>query len=391
MDFDGSNDYVACGNGASLKRNGLNAVTVEAWVKPTGGIWGAVASKFVHTATAEGYSLEIFSDNRVAFLMGNNWSDWNATSSSIPIPAGVWSHIAATYDGATMRVYINGVFTGSTSFANGITDSGTDFLIGCRSGTTFFPGQIDEVRVWNTARTETELRENMMHTLVGNEAGLSAYYRLDNLDGVNIYDLSANANNGTLTNMDANTDWVTSDAFNTWIGGESNLWGNADNWSAGSVPGVNENIGIFGWAIGSQPILSGNPTIRNILFSSSSSPTIGSNFTCNGNLMIDKNTDLNGNTITLGTTANLVENPGYLYGPSGVITTTRPLSNINSLNVAGLGAKISTVSNLGNTTITRGHTQQTGNGNNSILRYYDISPTNNTLINVFLDFNYLYS
>ncbi len=78
LDFDGSNDYINCGNDASLQRNGAQTLTIEAWVKPVGGVWGSVISKFDHNSGHEGYSLEIFSDNRPCLLFGNNWSDWNA-------------------------------------------------------------------------------------------------------------------------------------------------------------------------------------------------------------------------------------------------------------------------------------------------------------------------
>jgi len=83
-----------------------------------------------------------------------------------------------------------------------------------------------------------------------------------------------------------------------------------------------------------------------------------------------------------------VEGSGKLLGSAGTISTTRALSNISALDVASLGAKITTAANMGNTTITRGHAQQSGNGHVSILRYYDITPTNNAGLNATLVFNY---
>jgi len=388
LDFDGSNDYVDCGNSASVQRNGTQSLTLEAWVKPTGGQWVAVISKFVHTASNEGYSLEIFTDNKVSLLYGNNWSDWNATTSSTSLTPGVWSHIAATYDGTTVKVYINGLLTQSATWTNGLTDSGTNLLLGARSGTTFYSGQMDEVRVWTVARTEAEIRESMCRTLVGNEAGLAAYYRLDQIDGSTTYDLTSNANHGTLTNMDPSTDWVTSDAFDTWIGAESSSWSNAGNWSKGAVPTSSNSVGFYKWALGNETTISTSPTINNLLASTTASPTLSSAITINMNFVLGKNFNLNGQTVTLGSTATLVEGAYRVYGTSGTIATTRTLSNIAALDVADLGAKISTTANLGSTTITRGHAQQTGNGNVSILRYYDITPTNNSSLNATLVFNY---
>jgi len=388
LDFDGSNNYVDCGNSASVQRNGIQSFTVEAWVKPTGSIWVAAVSKFVHTASKEGYSLEIFSDNRVALLYGNNWADWNATTSTTALTPGVWSHIAATYDGATVRIYINGNLSASGTWTNGVTDSGSPLLIGSRSGTTFFSGQMDEVRVWTVARTAAQLRESMTRTLAGNEAGLAAYYRLDELDGNTVYDLTSNANNGTLINMDPATDRVASDAFTTWIGDNSTSWADAANWSNGAVPTATSNVGLYKWALGNEATISGSPTVGNLLISATAVTTLRSALTVNGNLILEKNLDLNGQAITLGATSFLLEGSGRAFGASGTIATTRVLSNISALDVAGLGAKISIAANMGSTTITRGHAQQTGGGNVSILRYYDITPTNNTSLNATLVFNY---
>lgn len=388
LDFDGSNDYVDCGNSATVQRNGTQSFTLEAWVKPNGGVWTAVVSKFVHTASNEGYSLEIFSDNKVSLLYGNNWSDWNATTSSVALTAGVWSHIAATYDGTTVKIYINGLLTQSATWTNGITDSGTNLLLGCRSGTTFFLGQMDEARVWTVARTQAEIQEAMCRNLVGNEAGLAAYYRLDQIDGSVTYDLTSNANNGTLTNMDPATDWVTSDAFDTWIGAENSTWSAAGNWSKGAAPTSSNSVGLYKWGLGNEATVTTTPTVNNLFISSTASPTLNSSATINMNFILGKDFSLNGQNVTLGTSANLVEGSYALSGTSGTISTTRTLSNISSLDVAGLGAKITTAANMGSTTITRGHTVQTGNSNSSIKRYYDIAPTNNSSLNASLVFNY---
>jgi len=391
LQFDGANDYVDCGNGAQVQFNGTQPLTVEAWVKPTAALWGAVVSKFQHHADHEGYSLEMLSDYRVAFLFGNNWSDWEAVLSSSTLTPNTWNHIAATYDGSTLRVYINGRLDASSGYTDGCTDSGTNLVIGARMGSSeygnFFTGNIDEVRVWNVARTETQLRENMCKTLKGNEANLQVYYRLDENNGTTAFDNSNNGYHGTLTNMDGNTDWVASDAFNTWIGAEDNNWSNSGNWSKGA-PTSDQSIGIYKWNLGHDAAITSVPTVRNLLISSTSSPGLYSSITVYGNLILEKNFDLLANSIMLGSLSYLLEGSGVLSGTTGTISTTRNLNNITSENVALLGATITTAANLGSTIITRGFTAQTGNGNSSIQRYYDISPTNNTALDATLVFSY---
>jgi len=102
------------------------------------------------------------------------------------------------------------------------------------------------------------------------------------------------------------------------------------------------------------------------------------------------NINLNGNNIDLSSTGTLVNetNAKRIYGTSGVITTTRNINAPSSLNVGGMGAEITTSANLGSTQIDRGHAVQTVGGNNSILRYFDITPTNNTSLNATLRFHY---
>ncbi len=391
LNFDAIDDYVDCGNGAEVQFNGSQNFTVEAWVKPAAGIWGSVVSKFQHESTHEGYSLEMYSDRRVALLFGNNWSDWTVTTSTNQLTLNTWHHIAATYDGSTVKIYIDGHLEASAAWTNGITDSGTPLVIGARMGTTvlgtFFAGSIDEVRVWNSVRTEAQLRENMCKTLVGNEANLKAYYRLDENDGnCNIaYDYSGSGYNGTMMN---NPLMVPSDAFNTWIGAESDNWTNSGNWTKG-VPTSDQSVGMYKWSLGSDAKISSTPTVRNLLISSTSSPILNSNFTVNRNLILENDLNLNGYDITLSSESYLLEGTGKLSGVAGTISTTRNLSNLSSVNVAGLGAVITTAANMGSTTIARGHTVQTGNGNSSIQRYYNITPTNNSSLNATLVFNYL--
>jgi hypothetical protein len=100
--------------------------------------------------------------------------------------------------------------------------------------------------------------------------------------------------------------------------------------------------------------------------------------------------DLNGHTIILADTATLRENRGHtVMGTSGVIQTTRTLNApVSTDDIAGLGIAIGSSANLGSTVITRGHAVQSGNGNSSIKRYYDIQPTNNSALNATLVFSY---
>ncbi|MBK8983718.1 MAG: T9SS type A sorting domain-containing protein [Ignavibacteria bacterium] len=99
--------------------------------------------------------------------------------------------------------------------------------------------------------------------------------------------------------------------------------------------------------------------------------------------------NLNGNVITMGATAYLTETPGNtVRGSSGYLVAVRDLNAPTEVNVAGLGAIFTTTENMGTTEVRRGHTIQTEDTTESIERYYEINPANNTSLNATFGFRY---
>ena len=220
LDFDGLNgsaisDYVHCGNGASL--NVTQSLTIEAWVKPTKTYTLSIVKKYGPSTGA----YELFCENaaygRFSFRL-NNSNRVNSVS-FYNQPLSTWIHVAGTYDYSTglMRIFVNGKeddggtpIAGPTSI-NTVTNPvviGTDLTDFSKS----FQGNIDEVRIWNTARSEADIRANMNKKLTGTEPGLVGYWRFDETSGTLMRDETANHNDGTMTNMDDPADHVWSGA-----------------------------------------------------------------------------------------------------------------------------------------------------------------------------------
>lgn len=213
LDFDGTNDYVAIANDPAL--NPGNALTIEAWInanewKPTA--WGGtIVGKDgdANSDTQTGYVLRAGKEGTLEFVCTPGW---NAVASAPLMESQKWYHVAGVFDGSEMRLYINGVLQASKSHTSPIVSSDFDLLIGeCPGfGGRAWKGLIDEVRIWNLARSQQELMEHMTHELQGTEAGLVAYYQFnDGIGSPNLTDATANGFDGTLTNMDPDTDWVT--------------------------------------------------------------------------------------------------------------------------------------------------------------------------------------
>ena len=390
LDFDGTDDYVNLGD----VLESFTTYTTEAWV-----YWRGPVQTYSEMCSKEKVvSFAIRNQGSSIYKMACNFGDgsgWGTeVISTTSIPTNQWVHLAATRDGSgNVHLYINGIPDASTVVNSSSGGNAENRGVGVKPvGAGIegpFNGLIDEVRIWNIARTADQIRENMMNTLAGNETGILAYYRMDYRDGNTLYDNSNNALNGTLTNMDAATDWVSSSAFNTWIGSESSTWSAASNWGSSTAPVSTDNVGLYKWNnLSFENTINGTPTVNHLMLSSGSNPTLGSNLIVNGNLLLERDLDLNGKVIALGSSGLLDEGSYRLYGTSGTITTNRTLSNISAQNVGGLGAVMTTSANMGSTVITRGHAIQSGNGNQSIQRYYDISPTTNTGLNATLVFKY---
>jgi hypothetical protein len=330
LDFDGLNDYI---NIPANSAYNTNMFTVEFWVKANSsqvGNFRGIVDKGRYTGSGQSsqdWYFITYAGNGVIILgLPGVGEVWFGTD-------GNWHHITGTYDGTTLRGYLDGVLdndlptgTRSSPSANGIT-------VGCtQSNDYYFNGQIDELRLWNTARTATEIREGMFRTISGNETNLVAYYPFDHKDGMSLFDLTSTANNGTLANMDGTTDWVSSTAFNTWLGGESNSWATAGNWSSG-VPTSAQSAGIYNWSIAlpsvttSLPVLPATVSVNNLLVTSDISSSGNVNLAATGSVFLGSNLTLS--SATLNTAGNLaIESGKTLTIPtSGQLTVSNSLAN----------------------------------------------------------------
>ncbi len=382
LNFDGVDDY--CNTNSNVMTNTDN-FTMMAWVKPNTlpvNGWSAIA---YNGTDGGGYGIGI-RDGKVAGLFGT--TAWHTTNAVLP-STGTWYHIAMRRSNGTVQFFLNGKLLSYSSTTAPLSPMNR-FTIGNMIANnetslydTSFDGQIDEVRVYNRSLTNQEIRNDMCNSLIGNETGLVAYYDFDNNSGTILQDFSGNANDLTLTNMDATTDWVSSTAFNTWLNTNSTTWSTATNWSRESSPVSTDNVGIRSYSGGSNPTLSGSPTVNNFVLGNAAILTLDSDVTINGNFILKNNLSLNGKTITLGSAATLYEDNGLISGTTGNIQTTRDLNNISAENVAGLGAIITTSSNMGSTTIIRSHSTS----GNTLSRYYQINTTTNPT-NATLIFNY---
>jgi PKD repeat protein len=156
--FNGTSARVTVPDAASLRLT--TGMTLEAWVNPTtvSSAWRDVIYK-----GNDNYYLEATSDRTSRPVGGGTigGATGEATGTSA-LTANTWTHLAVTYNGATLILYVNGVQVSSLTRTGNIATSTNPLQIGGDSlYGQFFQGAIDEVRVYNVARTQTQIQADM--------------------------------------------------------------------------------------------------------------------------------------------------------------------------------------------------------------------------------------
>lgn len=219
--FDGSNDYVEIPSAPSL--NVSEKFTIEFWLKTS-----TPAQKWTRIMEKGSW------DEYYMGFYGNAGKMSGALRTAIPggsamtTPIGPsttamskdkWYHVAATFDGTTAKLYINGNEETSKSATVLPRSLVNALILGAKKSTAgteyHYQGYLDEVRIWNVVRSRTDLIAGMYKLLAGDEAGLMAYYPFNEGSGQVAGDQTVHANNGRLGNSSdadaADPAWVESD------------------------------------------------------------------------------------------------------------------------------------------------------------------------------------
>ncbi len=217
VQFDGVDDHIDAPNHADFNF-GTN-VTFEAWINAD--VWkpgthqGAVVSNVILSGGFGGASLRVGNNGRIDFVCAiNGVNHFHSTSNSgIRMATGQWHHIAGSYDGTTLKAYVDGVLVGSRNQVGTINSSTSPLEIGGSPAfdDRYFSGKIDRVRVWNITLTDAQIKANRYNKLTRNEAGLIAYYDFDNV--VTINDTANEVADGTSSNHDATSTGMTNAAI----------------------------------------------------------------------------------------------------------------------------------------------------------------------------------
>jgi hypothetical protein len=175
--------------------------TLEAWIK-YGAWYKFIVGKYWEDGTGDAsYLLRLWSQ-RLRLQVYDGVTE-HVIESSRPVLRGVWQHVAATFDHGVVKLYINGVLDRTVEGVPSPMISSRPLRFG---HTRYSYGVMDEVRVWNLARSESEIAEAMGRYVEPTEPGLVGYWRLDEGSGFWAYDATAYGNHGRLGTTDVRPD-----------------------------------------------------------------------------------------------------------------------------------------------------------------------------------------
>lgn len=197
-----SNQYLSISDASQTGLDLNGNFTIEAWVKPESQPSGDayyIVGKWDFDNSGRSYSLS-YTGSQISCSVSHAGTNNPAVNFNQSLTNDTWYHIAGVYNSSNgnCEVFVNGSSIGSgTTDSGGAYNSSAAFTVGGLLGNSagfFFDGLIDDVRVWNIARTPTQINDDRATELNGNETGLTAYWKLNN----SLSDLTSNGN--TLTN-----------------------------------------------------------------------------------------------------------------------------------------------------------------------------------------------
>ena len=180
FNFNGSSHYFSVANAADFQPTGM--LSIAAWIKADAFGTGTDVDTIVRKGDSgpNNYAL-VIADGRVELLL--DATGGSGIRGNTVLTAGQWYHVAATWDGATARIYVNGVLDNSPGTARGgsIATDTRPLYLGGRPSANYFDGMIRDVRLLNRPLTSAELLE---------AAGLVGHWKFAEGAGTNAADSS---------------------------------------------------------------------------------------------------------------------------------------------------------------------------------------------------------
>ena len=218
--LNGTSSYVSFTTDSNIHMD--SAITVEAWIKPSA--FGAsnysnsIVCKHSWSLNGEqGFVLRCGGSGQLSFTFcgvdslgaPQSWKD--IVSPNNVIPLNTWTHVAASFDGDSSRLFVNGVQVASSYF-HGTIKPNTAFPMRIgrladanQTQTRYFNGQIDEVRIWKIAKPQAEILAGSNRHISPTSNGLVGYWNFNIASGTTVPDQTSSGNTGTFNTITLST------------------------------------------------------------------------------------------------------------------------------------------------------------------------------------------
>lgn len=208
LDFDGENDVVWIDDADLTALDSASNITVEAWIRP--------ADLNVHprivdrsdTQNNDRFILALDSDEQ-----GVQFNINGQIARGGDVPSGRWNHLAGTYDGEFIRVFVNGELIDEIAYSGALSVTDSPMTIGDDlNNVRPFRGWIDDVRIWNVARTQEQVAMDALDYGTEAHPGLVYLFEFDEGEG----EIATDVING----VQATLGHEMADAYPLWINSE---------------------------------------------------------------------------------------------------------------------------------------------------------------------------
>lgn len=178
--FDGVDDIVSLGLSTALQ---IQTITVEAWIKPTStaSVGFLVYDTTNSNAVSGGYQLQ--ASSVCVFRKGSD-TGYQYLTGTATVNDGSWHHVAGIYSTSdlTVSLYVDGILDAGPTASTGNINytNSTGLTLGAdpagANPTLYWAGELDEVRIWNVARTQDEIINNKSNHVSTSSPGLIGYW-----------------------------------------------------------------------------------------------------------------------------------------------------------------------------------------------------------------------
>jgi hypothetical protein len=227
----GNNDRIIVNDSGTSTLDITNGITISGWVfRDSIGTFDNIVVKGVDSGTTNNYQFYITDTNKPEFDFYN--AGWNTHTGITSINAGQWYYLTVSYNLNQVKIYVNGILDLNESESSLMLADNETVKIGSAGTTLRLQGKLDDLRIYNYARTQSQIIEDMNagHPVGGSPVGSqSLYLKFDEGYGDTAYDSSPLSNNGDLGAATCSTPGT--GACPTWT--SSGKFGNALTFDGG--------------------------------------------------------------------------------------------------------------------------------------------------------------